>query len=78
MDMEIPIGSLVRLMSQDIEDEWVSKVSLGDDVGVVIDYKIDSQWVSGHGPVKYELSLVSWDKGSVRWVYSDRLTTYGL
>lgn len=78
MEMEIPVGTLVRLMNQNTEDGWVGKIEVQDEVGVVIDHKVDSEWLSGHGPIDHELSLVSWNDGAVKWIYSDRLTTYGL
>ena len=78
MEMEIPTGTLVRLIEQDIEGQWISYATLKDNIGVVVDNKIESSWVSGHGPFKQEMSLVSWNSGLLKWVYSDNLTTYGL
>lgn len=73
-------GTLVRLISQDVDTEWVSCISIEkkDRIGVVIEFKKESNWISGHGPLESELCLVSWSDGSIRWVDITNLTSYGL
>ncbi len=55
-------GTLVRLIEQTDEDGWLSTVSLDKRkrVGVIIDSKIENNWISGHGPMDFEVCLVSW------------------
>ena len=55
-------GTLVQLIEQTEEDGWFSTISIDkrDRVGVVVDSKIEKSWLSGHGPLDYEVCLVSW------------------
>jgi hypothetical protein len=73
-------GTLVRLIEQTDEDGWLSTVSLDKRkrVGVIIDSKIENNWISGHGPMDFEVCLVSWCDGTVKWVDTASLTSYGL
>ena len=73
-------GTLVRLIEQTEEDGWFSTISIDkrNRVGVVIDEKIEKNWLSGHGPMDYEVCLVSWSDGTVKWVDISNLTSYGL
>lgn len=73
-------GTLVRLIDQDVDTEWISCISIEkkDRIGVVIEHKKESSWISGHGPFETELCLVSWNDGSLRWVDITSLTSYGL
>jgi len=74
---EIPVGTMVRLITQNLDDEWIENPKIEESVGVVIDHKSDSSWISGHGPANFEMSLVSWDTGTIKWIYNNSLTTYG-
>ena len=73
-------GTLVQIIEQTEEDGWISKISLDKlkRVGVIIDSKIENNWVSGHGPMDFEMCLVSWSDGAVKWVDTSNLTSYGL
>ena len=47
-------------------------------VGVVIDTRHKSSWLSGYGPIDEWYALVSWSSGNVKWISLDCLTNYGL
>jgi len=73
-------GTLVQLIEQTEEDGWLSTISLDKQkrVGVIIDSKVENNWISGHGPMDFEVCLVSWSDGNVKWVDISNLTSYGL
>lgn len=68
-------GTLVRLIIQETEDEFfLESPELSETIGIVIDSKLDSQWISGHGPYESQISLVSWSTGRIGWVSEASLT----
>ena len=73
-------GTLVRWIQQDLDTEWLSCMSIESKgrIGVVIQFKKENNWISGHGPLETESCLVSWDDGTIRWVDASNLTSYGL
>ncbi len=71
-------GTLVRMIEQDTDDGWLNQMTIKDGIGIILDTQVEDTWVSGHGPYSYETCLVAWDCGSVKWVNSECLTSYGL
>ena len=72
-------GTLVRYIAQDMDSPWLCSPKIRTDkIGIVVDSKSESSWLSGHGPTIIESVYVQWEDGSIRWCSEDCLTTYGI
>lgn len=47
-------------------------------IGVVVDTRHETSWLSGHGPLDEWYALVAWSTGTVKWISLDCLTNYGI
>ena len=72
------------LLIKTLEDMGIEKCfcvtggTLAHILNSIIDSKIENNWISGHGPMDFEVCLVSWCDGTVKWVDTASLTSYGL
>ena len=74
-------GDLVRQIEGALLGDSFFRPDRAEDsslIGIVIDTKHETSWISGHGPIDEWYALVTWSTGSTRWISLDCLTNYGI